>query len=52
MYWFYKITKLDFRKGSKSVEKIFGYYILGIQYTSFFEHRKYEGTGSGKMSDV
>ena len=21
-------------------------------YTSFFEHRKYEGTGSGKMSDV
>ena len=25
---------------------------LYSRYTSFFEHRKYEGTGSGKMSDL
>ena len=28
------------------------FWLIYSRYTSFFEHRKYEGTGSGKMSDV
>ena len=28
------------------------FWFIYSRYTSFFEHRKYEGTGSGKMSDV
>ena len=50
MYWFYKITKMDFRKGSKKRRKDF--WLIYSRYTNFFGHRKYEGTGSGKISDL